>query len=204
MAKRIFDLLVAIPLLLFLLPLILMIVLLIELESPGSPFYISRRYGQYGKVFNFYNFRAICADAPSPLPMAQKLTRIGRFIRNISLDHLPQLFNVIRGDMSIVGPRPMELDRINLDDPGWQEALAVKPGTFSLGILTLANQYNASDIDLKKQIEQDYARHSSLRFDLRIIGRYLLAFWRSRGNIKARGTPTTLAQENDKFKPDSN
>lgn len=113
--KRLFDLAIAVPLLIFLTPLLLLIAILIKLETRGPVFFKQPRVGQSNALFQIWKFRSMRVNeegadgSQSTLPDDVRITRIGRFIRATSIDELPQLINVLRGDMSIVGPRPHAL-----------------------------------------------------------------------------------------------
>jgi lipopolysaccharide/colanic/teichoic acid biosynthesis glycosyltransferase len=121
------------------------------------------------------------------------LTPVGRFIRNYSLDHLPQLINVLRGEMSIVGPRPTEPERIDSGDPAWATILSVKPGLLSPAVLLLATRFNSARQYDRNTLELEYLRRRTFRSDLRLIADTFVAAARSRGNIKARGRPRVVA-----------
>jgi lipopolysaccharide/colanic/teichoic acid biosynthesis glycosyltransferase len=110
-------------------------------------------------------------------------------IRNYSLDDLPNLLNVLIGEMSIVGPRPTEPERVNMADSVWQATLSVRPGLLSFAILRLAHTYNASDLQIKQHVELDYIVRQSFRFDLEVFVRWMQSHIASNGNIKARGRP---------------
>ena len=112
----------------------LAIAILLLSELPEPIFWISPRVGKDGCIFNFYNFRTMKVDGNNQ----KQLTAIGNFIRNYSLDHLPQLFNVLKGDLSLVGFRPPLPEDVNFTDPDWQKILTTKPGMFSFAILGLA------------------------------------------------------------------
>jgi sugar transferase EpsL len=184
--KRLFDLTISLALLILLSPLILVVGGLIVLEARGGVFHRSPRIGLYGKPFWLYGFRTMRMKSEH-LPVQQRLTRVGRFVRNYSLDHLPQLLNVVRGDMSIVGPRPTEPERVDLNDQMWQKILAVKPGMFSWSILRLAAAFNKSSQTLRNEKELEYVQKASFVYDLHVIVCGLQALIVSRGNIKARG-----------------
>lgn len=126
--------------------------------------------------------------------MAQRLTPVGRFIRNYSIDDLPNLLNVVRGDLSIIGPRAMEPERVDLTDPIWQQILTVRPGIVSPAILQLGTVYNSSSIQCKQQIELAYVQQQSFGTDLRIFRQGVQRFFATRGNWK-RGAP--LPDETD-------
>jgi putative colanic acid biosynthesis UDP-glucose lipid carrier transferase len=108
MIRRLLDLAFALFWLTVTAPVMLTIVILIKLDSPGPVLYVPRMIGQDGRPFRLFRFRTMHVDRPAHLRPDERLTRIGHFIRNYSLDHLPALFNLLKGDLSVVGPRPME------------------------------------------------------------------------------------------------
>ena len=112
--KRLLDVLVAGPALLLFLPLLLMVMLVIRLESPGQSIFRQRRTGYRGQVFTIYKFRTMtvtedCAGVQQATKNDARITEVGAVLRKLSIDELPQLWNVLKGDMSIVGPRPHAL-----------------------------------------------------------------------------------------------
>ena len=143
----------------------------------------------HGQLFDMLRFRTM-ADTPTHQSPDERLTPVGRFIRNYSLDELPLLVNVLRGEMSIVGPRPTEPMFVDMHDPAWQEILSVRPGVISYAVLGLARDFNASSQSGRQRLELAYLRQHALGFDLRVLRQALRALAASRGNIKARGTPT--------------
>ena len=165
-------------------PVMIVIALFIVIDSGMPIIYPSLRIGRHGKEFTLYNFRTV-SDALD----RQQATRVGRFIRNLSLDHIPQLFNVIQGDMNVVGPRPMRPEQVDMSDPIYLEVLYVKPGMFSPAILQLGQTYNASEFDTKVTLEKAYLDDRSLSKDFDLIKRTVSALIQSRGNIKMRGKP---------------
>ncbi len=191
MFKRLFDLMIALPLLILLAPLFVLIGVAIRVETAGSAFWASQRVGKDGKIFWLYGFRTMYMTPDRP----QQFTRVGTWIRNRSLDHLPFLLNIVRGEMSIVGPRPPEVYAVDQHDPLWQEVLRVRPGLVSWAILNLATAYNLSDWETRNRYEAQYARQASLWFDLRVLALGLLALFQSGGNVKMRGTPRSGAQQ---------
>jgi lipopolysaccharide/colanic/teichoic acid biosynthesis glycosyltransferase len=140
-------------------------------------------------------FRTVDINKPAHLSMDERMTRAGRFIRNYSIDDLPNLFNVLMGDMSIVGPRPTEPERVDLEDPGWQRILTLRPGLLSFAIHKLARQYNASSWELRNKLELEYVQNQSLAFDLQILREAARALVASKGNIKARGEPAVEIED---------
>ena len=126
MLKRLFDLILSVVMLILFSPVLLVTAMLIMLESGRPIFYISERLGRYGKPFPMLKFRSLYPD--SDRPEAHKPTRIGRLLRQTSLDELPQLINVIKGEMSFIGPRPAPIGAIDLSDPNWRQVLSIRPG----------------------------------------------------------------------------
>lgn len=191
--KRIVDLLIASSVLAVTAPLLAITAIAIRLES-GSPILYRRRcVGMNGRAFDMLRFRTM-VDSPTHRTPDERLTPVGRFIQNYSLDELPLLFNVLRGDMSIIGPRPTETTVVDLADPAWQRILSVRPGAISYAVLGLARDFNASSQPVRKHLELDYLRQRSLRFDLQVLRRAIRALIVSRGNVKARGEPSVDRQ----------
>jgi exopolysaccharide biosynthesis polyprenyl glycosylphosphotransferase len=148
-AKRTVDILVSALALILLAPLMVLIALLIRLESPGPVFFRQIRLGRYGKPFIMYKFRSMRCNAQELQPLLMhmnekqggafkirhdpRMTRIGRFLRKYSLDELPQLFNVLKGDLSLVGPRAMAPYDVNrFDDLSYYRRFAVPQGCTGL------------------------------------------------------------------------
>jgi lipopolysaccharide/colanic/teichoic acid biosynthesis glycosyltransferase len=128
-------------------------------------------------------------SAPPGLSPTARLTPVGRFIRNYSLDDLPSLVQVLRGDLSLIGPRPMEVGRVDPTSATWRRILSVRPGYVSYAILKLGTRYNTSSSTEKEQLELDYLARQSLVFDLYVLAATLWVLLTSGGNIKARGKP---------------
>ena len=186
MSKRAFDVFLGGLVLLLIGPIITAVALALKIEGRGPVFYWSPRLGKGGRGLQLARFRTMVDARPGVGP-DERLTRVGRFIRNRSLDDLPSLFHVLRGDLSLVGPRPMEVDRIDPADATWQRILSVRPGYASYAILKLATRYNASSAAEKQQLELEYVRRQSLLFDCRVLAATLWAVVASAGNIKLRG-----------------
>ena len=187
--KRLFDLIVATLLLIITAPLPAIITIVIKLDSRGPILYRRRCVGQNGQRFDLMRFRTM-VETPAHRSGDERLTPVGRFIRNYSLDEFPILFNVLRGDMSIIGPRPTEPTFVDLADPAWQQILSVRPGVISYAILGLARNYNASSQPVRNRLELEYIQQQSTLFDLRVLRKTAQALVASRGNVKARGKPT--------------
>lgn len=170
--KRAFDLTVAVGSLILFSPLMAVIAILIKLEDGGPIFFRQERIGKGGREFEFLKFRSMPVDAanvPSVDAASIKITRIGKFIRRTNIDELPQLFNVLRGEMSIVGPRPAIQSQTGLvsmrAENGVEKCL---PG---LTGLAQVNAYDGMPEIEKAAFDGEYASSISFIKDLRIIGR---------------------------------
>ena len=195
---RLLDLIVGSLVLIIATPVLFVVALLIKCDSPGPIIYGSPRVGKNGKLFHLFRFRTVDINKPAHLSMRERLTRVGGFIRNYSLDDLPNVFNILKGEMSIVGPRPTEPESVDINDPTWQSVLTVRPGLVSWAILQLASAYNASPWPLRLRLEEEYISKKSLVFDLFVLGKAVQSLIASRGNVKARGVP--LAQAGESYK----
>lgn len=186
--RSLVDRLSALLLLVALAPLLALIALLIRLDSPGPALYIPPMVGRGGRLFPLLRFRTMAVSEER----RGQLTRVGRVIRELSLDHLPTLLNVAWGDMALVGPRPMEPDQVDLRDPLWREYVALQPGFFNPAVLALGREWNSSRTarpTLNQRLELDYASQRSALEDVRLVRRGLQAWFTSRGNVKARKPP---------------
>ncbi|HXF83478.1 MAG TPA: sugar transferase [bacterium] len=207
MLKRAFDLAVSAAALLLLAPLLLLLALLIRLDSPGPVFYRGERVGRGGRTFRIFKFRTMVADAerlggPSTADDDPRITRVGRWLRKRKLDELPQLLNVLRGEMSIVGPRPEVPQYAALMTPEERALiLSVRPGMTDWASLwdidegaLLAGSPDPERVYLEQirpvkiRLQLDYVRRRSLLVDLRIIGQTLAAVV---GRRKGRSWATT-------------
>jgi lipopolysaccharide/colanic/teichoic acid biosynthesis glycosyltransferase len=179
MGRRVVDVVVAGAALLAASPLLLLAVLAIRLESRGSPIYRQRRVGKDGRSFDVLKLRTMVTGAErmgAGLAVSEgdtRITRVGRLLRRTSLDELPNLINVLRGEMSIVGPRPtvpVQVDRYTERQRG---RLAVKPG-----ITGWAQVNGRTELPWDERIELDlwYIEHRSWRLDLQIL-------WRTAGMV---------------------
>jgi len=171
LTKRTLDILTAGLSLVILSPLLATIAAAIRLGSRGPAIFRQQRAGKDGRPFTLYKFRTMRLDAdpfgPSPKSGEDpRLTRLGRFLREHSLDELPQLINVVRGDMSLVGPRPLYVSQV----PEWNERqrkrLQVKPG-----LTGLAQISGRGDLTREEKLELDvrYVERASLSLDVRIL-----------------------------------
>ena len=169
--KRGLDIIISLSTLILLCPILVLIVIAIKVSSKGPAVFKQQRAGKNGNPFVFYKFRTMTIDAepfgPSPKSGRDpRLTKVGRILREYSLDELPQLFNVLKGDMSVVGPRPLYLSQM----PEWSERqkkrLLVKPG-----LTGLAQISGRGEITREKKLELDvkYVETATFLADIRIL-----------------------------------
>ena len=172
-------------------PLIALAALLIRRDSSGPVLYVPAVVGQHGRLFPLLRFRTMRIEGTTASP-DERLTRVGRVLRNYSIDHLPMLFNLLVGDLTLIGPRPMERDLVDLHDPTWRGYLREKPGVFNYAILKLGKEWTPSrsrQPALNQELELSYAARRSARSDAALFLRALWEFVLSRGNVKARKPP---------------
>ncbi len=177
LVKRTVDLALASIGLVLASPLMLLTALAVRLESEGQVLYTQDRVGEHGRVFMLYKFRSMRADAERGTPVwaaddDDRVTRIGRFLRLSRLDELPQLWNVLRGDMSFVGPRPERpffVEQLAEVIPYYRQRHAVKPGI--TGWAQVKYRYGSSIEDAREKLRYDlyYIKHLSIVFDLTIV-----------------------------------
>lgn len=176
--KRIGDFLVGLSLLLLTSPVILFAALLVRLTSSGPAFYSQTRLGKNGRLFTIYKLRSMyhnCESASGPrwsTPGDARITPLGRILRRTHIDELPQLWNVVRGDMALVGPRPERPEFI----PSLSQALShytdrllVRPGMTGLAQVQLPPDTDLASVRRKLAYDLYYARYVSLWLDLRIL-----------------------------------
>ncbi len=197
MAKRLFDLLGAAVAFLLLTPVLLAVALWIKLDSPGPVFYRQERVGRFGVPFRIHKFRSMCAGAPGlPLTVGEdpRITRAGQWLRRTRVDELPQLIDVLVGNMSLVGPRPEVPRYVAHYPPALRErALAVRPGITDPASLDFIDEAallaRAADpereyieviLPVKLQRAADYAERASLATDLALLWRTLRVLWAQR------------------------
>jgi undecaprenyl phosphate N,N'-diacetylbacillosamine 1-phosphate transferase len=169
--KSVLDLAFSLLLTLALLPVFIVIIMAIKLTGKGAVIFRQDRAGKDGKPFVFYKFRTMRIDAdpfgPSPKSGDDpRLTKVGKFLREYSLDELPQLFNVLKGDMSIVGPRPLYLSQMAEWDERQKKRLLVKPG-----LTGLAQISGRGELTREQKLELDvrYVETAGFLLDINII-----------------------------------
>ena len=170
--RRALDLLIALPAAMLTAPLVLVLCVLIRLESPGSPIFTQERAGRFGRPFRIYKLRTMVAGAErigaglAVLPGDARITRTGALLRRYSLDELPNLWNVVRGEMALVGPRPTLVGQVERYSERQRQRLLVAPG-----ITGFAQVNGRASLPWSRRIELDiwYVEHRSPWLDLKIL-----------------------------------
>lgn len=196
--KRGFDIVVSFSAMILLLPLFLVIGILIKLDSKGPIFFLQKRIGKDGKLFRLYKFRTMQVNADKELRRIlardeearkeyeinkklkndPRITRIGNLIRKLSIDELPQLLNILRGDMSFVGPRPYLYREIKDMKNYYDKIITVKPGLTGLWQVS-----GRSDLTFEKRLklDQEYLNNISLKEDLKIFFKTFIVIFNTGG-----------------------
>lgn len=184
--KRVLDLILSLMALIFLLPLFIIVAILIKIDSPGPVFYLSKRVGTGYKIFDFYKFRSMRIGADAELASLKsknqyegssffkfendpRITKLGAFLRNSSIDELPQLINVVKGEMSLVGNRPLPLyEAEQLTTNEWSMRFLGPAGLTGLWQISKRGKKDMSEKE-RKQLDNFYAKNYSLWLDIKII-----------------------------------
>jgi len=173
--SRLLDVLLAAAALAALWPLLLAGAIAVRLSSPGPVLFVQWRLGRDGRPFRLYKFRSMFQDAPDRRNADgsaysgdddPRLTRLGRWLRRTSLDELPQLYNVLRGDMALVGPRPDQVDQLAYYTNEERAKLAVRPGLTGLAQISGRNNISWPH---RKALDVEYVERRSLGLDLAIL-----------------------------------
>jgi exopolysaccharide biosynthesis polyprenyl glycosylphosphotransferase len=188
-AKRLFDVAFSLFALLLLLPVYLVLTVLIKLDSPGPVLYRQERVGRGGKPFFINKFRSMYVDAEKMGPQLSsaedpRITRVGRYLRKLRLDELPQFWNVLIGEMSIVGPRPERqhyIDQIVKKAPHYRHLHKIRPGITSWGQVKYGYAENVDEMVRRLQFDILYLENMSLALDIRIILYTVIVMLEGRG-----------------------
>jgi lipopolysaccharide/colanic/teichoic acid biosynthesis glycosyltransferase len=194
MTKRVFDVITALTGLIILAPVFGAIAVLIKLDSTGPVFFKGKRVGQYGKIFYMLKFRSMISDAPQKGATITckddpRVTRVGKVLRRTKLDELPSLVNVLKGEMSLVGPRPESPDWVERYTPQQQAVLTVKPGITGLAQIKYRNEeelLRTANLETeypkimndKLSIDLNYVKNGSYLLDMRILLETAVALFR--------------------------
>ncbi|MCR4965456.1 MAG: sugar transferase [Bacteroidales bacterium] len=175
--KRGFDIVMSLIAMILLLPLYIVLAIAVKCSSPGPIFYKQERIGLHGKPFNIIKFRSMYVDAEKSGPMLSskednRITKIGRFMRQYRLDETPQFFNVLRNDMSLVGPRPERqyyIEKITERAPYYTLLLDIKPGITSWGEVKYGYAENVDEMIERLRWDLLYIENMSLQMDVKIL-----------------------------------
>lgn len=198
-AKRLFDIVFAASFLVVALPALLILAIILQIDSPGRLFFIQQRVGKGGKMFGCIKFRTmhenaeeLLADMLARCPETRRewesdhklrndcrVSRFGKIVRKLSLDELPQLVNILRGEMSVVGPRPIVSAEIAKYGEFFADYTAVKPGLTGLWQVSGRNDISYQE---RVQLDVQYRARASMMFDLSIVLRTVPAVVASRGS----------------------
>lgn len=176
--KRVADILFAVPLLILAAPIVAFAGILVKLTSRGPILYCQTRVGRHGRLYTMYKVRTMqhdCERQSGPqwsVAGDPRITRVGRFLRRRHVDELPQLWNVLRGDMSLVGPRPERPEfvaQLEQAIPGYRFRLLVRPGLTGLAQVSLPSDTDIGSVRRKLQFDLCYVERLGLWLDLRIL-----------------------------------
>jgi sugar transferase EpsL len=195
--KRLFDFIVTLAAILLLGPIIIVIALLIKIGMGDPVFFRQERPGLHGKLFSICKFRTMsneCGEDGSLLADSKRITKLGAFMRKWSFDEMPQLFNILKGEMSLVGPRPLLVEYLSLYTPYQARRHEVKPGITGWAQV---NGRNALSWDARFRLDVWYVDNQSFMLDMKIL---LMTIWKilKREGINQPGQATM-----EKFKGDT-
>lgn len=193
---RFFDIVSSVFAVAILLPVFIIIIIAIRLSSKGPAIFKQERAGKNGKPFTFYKFRTMRTDVdpfgPSPKTGDDpRLTKVGKFLREYSLDELPQLFNVLKGDMSIVGPRPLYMEQMKEWDERQKKRLLTKPGLTGLAQISGRGELTREE---KLELDVKYVETASLWLDFKIILTTIAQIFKKKDIYEKRYSKTELTR----------
>jgi exopolysaccharide biosynthesis polyprenyl glycosylphosphotransferase len=191
--KRLLDILISLLILIVSLPVILIFSIAIKIDSNGTVFFKQERIGMNNKIFKIIKFRSMYKDAEKHTgPVwSQKndprVTRVGRILRRLRIDEIPQMYNVLKGEMSLVGPRPERpffVEKLSTEIPYYKRRLKVRPGI--TGWAQVKHKYDESIEDVKIKLRYDlfYIENMSLRMDIKIMIRTMFVVLFGKGHYK--------------------
>lgn len=168
--KRFFDFLISLVALIVLSPILLVVTVLLAILNKGAgPFFVQKRPGRGGKIFKLIKFKTMTDERDAEgnlLPDEVRLTKVGKFVRSTSIDELPQLINVLKGDMAVIGPRPLLVQYLPLYSPEQMRRHEVRPGITGWAQCHGRNTLSWTD---KFKLDVWYVDHLSLKTDLQVI-----------------------------------
>jgi polysaccharide biosynthesis protein PslA len=187
--KRLLDIIISLGGMIILLPLIIYVAIRVKFSSSGPILYLQERVGYKGKKFTIRKFRSMYVDAETNGPRLsvnndERITPWGRVMRRWKLDELPQLWNVLVGEMSIVGPRPEReyfIRQLKMQEQHYEQLLEVKPGITSLGMINFGYADNLGEMMERMKYDQLYIEKKSLTLDVKIMVRTLKIIFTAKG-----------------------
>jgi exopolysaccharide biosynthesis polyprenyl glycosylphosphotransferase len=187
--KRLMDIVISIIAIILLIPVYLFLAIAVKLSSPGPIFFVQERIGIHGKPFRIIKFRTMYTDAEKAGPQLSsthdpRITPIGRFMRKLRFDEFPQFFNVLKGDMSLVGPRPERqfyIDQIVLHEPQFLELTRVRPGITSWGQVKYGYAENVEQMIQRMKYDLLYLHNRSIALDIKIMLYTILIVIKAKG-----------------------
>lgn len=198
--KRGIDFLLAFFGIIILSPIFLILILAIKLDSPGPIIFKQKRVGLNKRHFNIYKFRTMRVDTPKEMPTHLLenpdyfITKVGKFLRKTSLDELPQLWNILKGDMAVIGPRPALWNQYDLiDERDKYDANNIRPGLTGLAQISGRDEL---EIPIKAKLDGEYTKNMSLLLDLKCFFGTIIAVFKSDGIVE--GGTGTLNNKGDK------
>ena len=195
--KRCFDLILSVIGLIILSPIFIIVLIVLTVNNGGSPFFFQKRPGKNDVIFSIIKFKTMTDKKDNQghlLPDSDRLTSVGKFIRKTSLDEIPQLINVLKGDMSLIGPRPLLPEYLSLYNTEQKRRHEVRPG-----ITGWAQVNGRNAISWQKKFEYDvwYVDNISLLLDVKIILKTVLKVFKSEGINMENQVTTTNFRGND-------
>ncbi len=197
--KRFFDIVLSFLAIIILALPMLVIAIIVKATSQGPAIFVQDRVGRNGKTFKFYKFRSMRVDAPHDVATREingetYITKVGHFLRRTSLDELPQLFCILKGDMSIVGPRPVVCSETELTEKRRQTgALAVRPGL--TGLAQIRARDKLTNMSLKADVDGEYAKKITFWGDVKIILKTVVVVLREDGIEEGHAEKQPIALE---------
>lgn len=186
--KRILDFILALIGLIVLSPIFIILCIWIKLDSKGPILFKQKRVGQNKKYFNILKFRTMYIDTPKDMPTHmlsnpdQYITKAGKFLRKTSLDELPQIINILKGEMAIIGPRPALWNQEDLiEERDKYYANDIRPGLTGLAQI---NGRDELEIDVKAKLDGDYVKHMSFLFDVKCFFGTIVSVLKSDGVVE--------------------
>lgn len=195
--KRVLDLILSLMAIIILSPIVMFVFIVLTINNSGSPLFFQKRPGKYGKIFKVIKFKTMSDKKDiegNLLPDSDRLTKLGMLIRKTSLDELPQLINVIKGDMSLIGPRPLLPEYLPLYNDQQKQRHNVKPGITGWAQV---NGRNAISWEKKFELDVWYVKNMCFILDVKIFFKTILKVFKSEGINMENQITTTQFKGND-------